>query len=486
MDLPEYSSTPKRDSYDAVVVGSGPNGLAAAVTLAKAGRSVLVMEAAADVGGGMRSRELTRSGFVHDVCSAVHPLGVASPFFRDLPLTEFGLEWVFPEASLVHALEPETPVVLYPSVERTAAELGSDGERYRRLMAPFVQRGDVLLEHLLAPFTLFPRNPLLLLRFGLHGIRSAVGLARARFRDERARGLFAGMAAHSVLPLERKLTGAVGLLFAVMGHLRSWPVARGGSQSIADALVRYLRSLGGEVVHETAVTTMSDMPRAKAYLFDTIPRTLSRIAGDALPERYRRKLEAFRHGPGIYKLDWALEGAIPWRHEGYKKAATVHIGGTLADVAAGERAPWEGRCAEDPFVLLSQQSLFDDTRAPDGKHVGWAYCHVPHGSAADLTERIEARIEKFAPGFRDLISERHVMTPAAMAAHNANYPGGDITGGVMDLGQMFTRPVSLFNPYGTPAKNLFLCSASTPPGAGVHGMCGYFAAKAALKRVLRD
>lgn len=481
----EYSSTPRRDSYDAVIVGSGPNGLAAAITIAKTGRSVLVMEAAPDIGGGMRSRELTGSGFIHDVCSAVHPLGVASRFFRDLPLADFGLEWIHPEASVAHALDVDTPVVMYPSLEQTAAGLGADGPRYMRLLAPFVERADELLEQLLAPFTLFPRSPLLLLRFGLRAMRSATGLARGWFREDAAPALFAGLAAHSLLPLEHKLTAGVGMLFAVMGHMRSWPIARGGSQAIADALVGYLRSLGGEVITNSRVTQMSDLPPAKAYLFDTIPRTLSRVAGDALPQHFRNKLEAFRHGPGVYKVDWALDGPIPWRHDGYKTAATVHIGGTMGDVAAAERAPWQGECAQAPFILLSQQSLFDSTRAPAGKHVVWSYCHAPSGTTVDMTERIAARIEQFAPGFRDRVIARHVMDPAAMESHNANYPGGDITGGVMDLRQAFSRPVSLFNPYGTPAPQLFLCSASTPPGAGVHGMCGYFAAQAALKRVLR-
>lgn len=485
-----YEDAPRRDAYDAIIVGSGPNGLAAAITLAQAGRQVLVVEGASDVGGGTRTRQLCETGFRHDVCSAVHPLGVASPFFRNVPLAEHGLEWVFPEASLVHALAPKQPVVMYPSVERTAEGLGADGEAYRRLLEPFVHRGEELLDLLLAPFTFFPKSPLLMARFGLRGIRSTTGLARSWFKDEAARGLFAGMAAHSVLPLERALTAAVGMLFGVMGHIRSWPVAKGGSQAIADSMVRYLRSLGGEVVADFWVKDMNELPRAKAYLFDTTPAAMADIAGDSLPKKYRERLRAFRHGPGVFKLDWTLDGPIPWCNEDFAKAATVHIGGDLAEVAAAERAPWEGRCSDKPFILLSQQSLFDSTRAPEGKHVGWAYCHVPHGAGESLgadqrlAECMEARIEEFAPGFRDLIRHRHVMAPSDMQQHNANYPGGDITGGVMDWRQLFTRPIHLLNPYATAASNIFLCSASTPPGAGVHGMCGYFAARAALAGAL--
>jgi phytoene dehydrogenase-like protein len=483
----KFQTKPSKENYDAVIIGSGPNGLAAAITLAQAGRSVLVLEAAPDIGGGTRSSELTQPGFIHDVCSAVHPLGVSSPFFKSVPLKDFGLEWIYPEASLVHALTPDRAVVLYPDMEKTIAGLGVDGDAYRRLLAPFMPKADALLSQILQPFNPFPKTPILMARFGLRGMSSAVSLANRYFKEDAAKGLFAGMAGHSVLPLEQSFTGAVGLMFGVIGHLVSWPIAKGGSQAIAHAMARYLQSLGGEIVVQCPVKKIDDLPEARAYLFNTTPSAMSAIADDSLPAPYRRKLEAFRHGPGVYKIDWALSGPIPWKNEDFKKAATVHIGGTLEEIAAAERAPWENRCAVKPFVLLCQQSLFDKSRVPkEGQHTGWAYCHVPHGSTENVEERIINQIERFAPGFRDLILESSTMDCRAMATHNLNYIGGDITGGVMDIGQLFKRPVNLFSPYSTPNPKIFICSSSTPPGAGVHGMCGYFAAKAALKKALRS
>jgi phytoene dehydrogenase-like protein len=480
-------TNPSRDrlsqrSYDAVVIGSGPNGLAAAITLARAQRSVVVIEAEPTVGGGARSAALTLPGFTHDICSAIHPLGVASPFFRSVDLAKHGLTWIEPPAPLAHPLDDGTAAVLERSLTDTGRTLGVDADAYRRLMEPLTSHAQALLEETLGP--LRPsRHPLLMMRFGLRAVRSAVGLAKSWFRGPHAKALFAGMAAHSILPLEEWLTAAVGLMLGVAGHAVGWPVPRGGSQKIADALAAELRSLGGEIVTGWRVEALAELPPAKAYLFDTAPRHLARICGPRLPTRFRRQLERFRHGPAAFKLDWALAGPIPWKAEACRRAATVHLGGTMEEIAAAERAPWRGRLAERPYVLVAQQSLFDPTRAPAGKHTGWAYCHVPNGSSADATAAIEAQMDRFAPGFRDLILARSVLRPRDFEQHNANYVGGDIASGAMDVWQLFTRPT--LRVYSTPAPDLFICSASTPPGGGVHGMCGVFAARAALRTVLR-
>jgi phytoene dehydrogenase-like protein len=470
-------------SYDAVVIGSGPNGLAAAITIARQQRSVLVIEAETTLGGGARSAELTLPGFVHDLCSAIHPLGVASPFFRSVNLVEHGLEWVHPPAPLAHPLDDGTAAVLERSLEETGRTLGPDADAYRRLMGPLVAGADALFAETLGPLRP-PRHPILMARFGLRAVRSAVGLARAWFRGPHAQALFAGMAAHSILPLEKMLTSAVGIMLGVAGHAIGWPLPRGGSQRITEALVRELKVLGGEVVTGWRVQSLAELPAARAYLFDTAPRHLANICRERLPASFRAALERFRHGPGVYKLDWALDGPIPWRAQACSRAATVHLGGTLEEIAAAEAAVWRGEHPERPYVLVAQQSLFDPTRAPAGKHTGWAYCHVPAGSMVDCSEIIERQVERFAPRFRDRILARSVTTPADFERRNANFIGGDITGGVMDLGQLFTRPTCRLVPYSTPAKDVFLCSASTPPGAGVHGMCGYWAAKAALRTVL--
>jgi phytoene dehydrogenase-like protein len=470
-------------AYDAVVIGSGPNGLAAAITIAQHQRSVLVLEAEPTLGGGTRSAELTLPGFVHDICSAIHPLALASPFFRAVNLAEHGVEWIYPPAALAHPLDDGTAAVMERSLEATASTLGCDAAAYRRLLAPLVPHGLALFEDALAPLRL-PRHPLLMARFGLHGMWPARTLASAWFRGPHARGMFAGNAAHSFLPLEYIFTAAVGLMFLVSGHAVGWPLPRGGSQKITDALVRYLRSLGGEVMTDCRVHTLAELPKARAYLFDIAPRHLARICSERLPSRFCRQLERFRHGPAAFKLDWALDGPIPWRADGCHRAATVHVGGTLEEIAARERARWNGTHSDRPFVLVAQQSLFDATRAPPGKHTGWAYCHVPAGSTEDRTLAIEQQVERFAPGFRDRILARSVLTPATFEQHNANYVRGDITGGVMDVWQLFTRPTLRWVPYSTPAKDIFLCSSSTPPGPGVHGMCGYFAALAALRTVL--
>ena len=469
---------------DVVVIGSGPNGLAAAITLAQGGASVLVLEGASALGGGLRTAELTLPGFRHDVCSACHPMGILSPYFRSLPLAEHGLRWVRPRASVAHPLDGEPAVLLRRSLEETSRGLGADGPSYRRLLSPFLREPRGMLEDLLGPLRI-PRHPFRMLRFGLRGIRSAVGLARAHFREPRARALLAGCAAHSVLPLERALTAAVGLVFCFTAHVEDWPVAEGGSESIARALASLLASLGGRVETGRWIRSPADLPPARAYLFDTSPSQLAAIAGAALPAGYLRRLGRYRYGPGVFKLDWALDGPIPWTDPAILEASTVHLGGTLDEVAAGERAVWSGAHPERPFVLLCQQSQLDPTRAPAGKHTGYAYCHVPAGSTVDLTAAIEAQVERFAPGFRDRILARHVHTTADLERDNPAYVGGAITGGVADVGQLFTRPVARWTSYATPNPRVFLGSASTPPGGGVHGMCGHLAARAILRRLDR-
>jgi len=472
----------KADAPDAIVVGSGPNGLAAAITLARAGRSVVVYEAHATVGGGMRSAELTLPGFVHDVCSAVGGMSTASPFFRGLDLGRFGLELIDPPAPLAHPLDGGRVAVLERSVAGTAGGLGADGAAYRRLMGPLVRDADRVMDFVLGPILRAPHHPLAVARFGLPALRSAVGLAGGRFRGEEARALLAGVSAHSMLRLDRPLTASFGLVLAITAHAYGWPVVRGGTQDLADSLAAELRSLGGEIVTGHPVTSLAELPAARAILFDTTPRALAAIAGDRLPGGYRRRLEGFRYGPGIVKVDWALSAPIPWQAEGAGRAGTVHVGGSMDEFRAAEEEVSRGRHPERPFVLVVQQSRFDSSRAPKGRHTGWAYCHVPSGSTFDMSGRIEAQVERFAPGFRDTILARSVRLPADIEADNPNYVGGDINGGIMDLRQLFTRPVARLDPYSTPARGIYLCSSSTPPGGGVHGMCGAWAARSALRR----
>jgi phytoene dehydrogenase-like protein len=464
---------------DAIVVGAGPNGLAAAIVLAQSGLSVRVLEAADTVGGGARSAELTLPGFVHDVCSAIHPLGVASPFFRTLPLVEHGLEWIEPPAALAHPFDDGTAVVLERSPDAAVSGLGEDEARWQRLFAPLARDAEPLLEDVLAPLHL-PAHPLLLARFGARATLPATALARLSFRGAKARGVFAGLAAHSMLRLERPPSAAFGLMLGLLAHSVGWPLPRGGSQRLADALASYLRSLGSEIETGRRVDSLAELGDTRPVLLDVTPRGLLALAGDRLPTRYRRRLERYRYGPGVFKLDWALDGPIPWRAEECARAATVHLGATLEEITVSEAAAVRGEVTERPYVLLAQQSLFDRTRAPAGGHTAWAYCHVPNGSAVDMTERIEAQVERFAPGFRDRILARSALGPADLERYNENYVGGDINGGAAILSQLFTRPVARLSPYTTPLPGVLLCSSSTPPGGGVHGMSGYHAARAAL------
>lgn len=462
----------------ATVIGSGPNGLAAAIELARGGSFVRVLEAQETIGGGTRSGELTLPGFLHDICSAIHPLAVASPFFSTLPLASHGLEWIQPAAPLAHPLDDGTAVMLEKSIEETCENLSEDSAAYRKLIQPMVDDWENLFSELLAPLH-FPRHPLTFARFGLRAMRSANGLAKSHFKGTRARALFAGNAAHSMLSLDSIFTASFGLVLSIAGHAVGWPIPRGGSQKIADSLSSYLRSLGGEVTTNSRVETIDDLlSPTRAVLCDLSPLGLLKVAGHRFPENYRRKLERYRNGAGAYKIDWALNSPIPWKAKDCSRAGTVHLGGSLEEIGIGEDASANGKHAEKPFVLLAQPSLFDTSRAPEGMHTAWGYCHVPNGSAFDMTARIEDQIERFAPGFRDCIIGRKVSPPVEMERYNANLVGGSINGGSQDIRQLFLRPT--FRLYSTPTNGLYLCSASTPPGGGVHGMCGYFAARSVL------
>ena len=472
----------ERHVYDAVVVGAGPNGLSAAVELARNGCSVAVVEAESTIGGGARSAEITLPGFVHDLGSAIHPFGYASPYFRSLPLEDHGLEWIHPPASLAHPFDDGTAAMLERSTEATGATLGPDAEAYRRVMDPLVEDARTIVATLTGSPEV-PPHPLALAAAGLRSLRSARRIAGDTFEGEKAKGLFAGNAAHSFLPLEKRPSALFGFVLGTLGHAFGWPLPRGGSQQIADALASYLRSLGGEIFTETRVRLVDEVPRTRTVLFDVTPRQLLSIAGDHFTERYRRALQRYRYGPGVFKVDFALDGPIPWQAEECLRAGTVHLGGTLEEISAGEAAVARGKHPERPWILLAQQSLFDRTRAPEGKHTVWAYCHVPNGSTFDMTERIEAQIERFAPGFRERILARSVSGPAELESQNANLVGGDVCGGYMDLHQLLARPMIRLNPYSTPAEGLYICSSSTPPGGSVHGLCGFLAARAALRRL---
>lgn len=465
--------------YDAIVVGAGPNGLAAAIELARCGKRVCVFEANERIGGGARSSELTLPGFIHDICSAVHPLAVGSPFFKTLSLSESGLEFIQPPAAVAHPFDDGSAVLLHRSIERTAAQLGTDARAYTRLLKPLVDDWEILAPELLGPIG-FPRHPLALARFGLNAIRPAASFLRSRFREDRTRAFFAGSVAHSCLSLDQLGTTAFGLVLVTLGHVVGWPIPRGGAQNISEALAAHFIALGGEIVTGVRVESLTDLPPASCVLFDLTPRQLLRIVGDRFPSRFRNKLSKYRYGPAAFKVDWALAGPVPWRAQECTQAATVHLGGSLAEIEASEKAVWEGKCTDRPFVLVAQSSLFDSARAPEGQHTLWAYCHVPNGSDIEMTERIEAQIERFAPGFRSRILARSVLPPAQLERHNANLVGGDINGGAATISQLFTRPT--IHTYSTPLKDVYLCSSSTPPGGGVHGMCGYHAARTALRK----
>jgi phytoene dehydrogenase-like protein len=471
-----------RDTYDAVVVGAGPNGLAAAIKIARAGRSVLVVEAAPTVGGGTRSAALTGPGYMHDLCSAIHAFGAVSPFFAALPLEQLGLEWIHPQVPLAHPLDGDRAAVLHRSLDETVAGLGPSGAAYHRWIGPVVRDWDRIVPHILGPLVRVPRHPFALTRFGLRALLPARPVG-ARLGGDAA-ALFAGCAAHAILPLTRPLTASFGLVLLAAGHAAGWPVAAGGSQRVADALAAYLQSLGGEIECGRPVRTMADLPAARAVLFDLPPARVADIAGDRLPGRTQRRFRRFRPGAAVFKVDYALDGPVPWKAEACRAAGTVHVGGRLAEVAAAEAEVAAGRHPKRPFVLVAQQSVCDPSRAPAGKHTLWTYCHVPNGSTVDMTDAIEAQIDRFAPGFRDLITARHVTTPAGFEAYNEAYIGGDIAGGAHSGLQLLFRPV-IGRPYRTADPALFLCSASTPPGAGVHGMCGMHAATTALRTALR-
>jgi phytoene dehydrogenase-like protein len=469
--------------YDAVVVGSGPNGLAAAIVLQQKGLSVLVLEGKSTIGGGLRSAELTLPGFVHDICSAVHPLAAGSPFLQTLPLGDHGLEFIYPPVAAAHPLDGGAAALLVGTVEETAKRLGEDAEVYRKLVGPVARDWPALAPELLGPLHI-PKNPWMLARFGLTGLPSATWLAH-RFRTPEARALLAGMAAHGMQPLTDWATAAVALVFLATGHDRGWPIPRRGSEAIAQALAGYFLSLGGRIETGVYIRSMSQLPSSRCVLLDLTPRQLLQLGGHRWSSLYRWQLERYRYGMGVFKIDWALAEPIPWEAEGCKRAGTVHIGGTFEEIAAGEATTARGVQAERPFVLLAQPSIFDPTRAPDGMHTAWAYCHVPNGSREDMTERIERQVERMAPGFRERVLARHVYDTAQMEEYNPNYIGGDINGGLMDIRQLYTRPALRWSPYRTSSRGIYICSSATPPGGGVHGMCGYHAARRALSDVFR-
>lgn len=467
-------------NYDAIVIGSGPNGLSAAILMAQQGLKVHIIEAEETIGGGTRTKELTEPGFLHDVCSAVHPTAVASPFLSTLPLKDFGLEWIYPEVAAAHPLENGEAVLGYQSLDKTLEGLGSDATSYSKLFKEFINAWESL------KFDLFgtlrnPKNPLLMARFGLLGMQSTTGLANSSFKTKEAKAFFAGHAAHSILPLEQAFSSSFGLVLCTSMHAVGWPIAKGGSSKITTAMAEYFKSLGGTIETGNRIKAFKEIPTAKSVLFDLTPHQIARICIDELPSGYKKQLMNYKYGPGACKIDIAVSEPIPWLNESTRKAGTVHLGGTLEELALSEQETWSGKHPEKPYVLLSQPSIFDDTRAPDGKHTVWAYCHVPNSSDRDCTEEILNQIERWAPGFRDTIISYKTMTAVQMNAYNENYIGGDINGGAQFLKQLIGRPVLRWNPYKTPAEGIYICSSSTPPGGGVHGMSGFHAANSSLK-----
>jgi phytoene dehydrogenase-like protein len=473
-------NTPARD-FDAVVVGSGPNGLSAAIVLQKAGLKILLIEAASTIGGNMRSAELTLPGFTHDICSAIHPMAAGSPFFSTLPLQEFGSEYIFPTYAVAHPFDDGTATLLETSIGNTASALGIDETAYTKLFTRLVNDWPLIAPDILGPLRI-PRHPLAMANFGTKALLPAETLARKYFQEGKAQGLFGGMAAHGMLPFSKIASAAAGLVLMIQGHRKGWPMIKGGSQQLANALAAYFISLGGQIQTGFRVEKLTNLPSARAVVLDISPKQALRIAGYKLSSYYRNQLRKYRYGMGVYKIDWALDAPIPFSAESCRQAGTIHLGNTFSEITTSEQLTADGKHPEKPFVLLAQQSIFDPTRAPLGKHTAWAYCHVPHGSLLDMQAVIEKQVERFAPGFRERILAAHTMDAKEMEVYNPNNVGGSINGGVQDIRQLFTRPALRFSPYRTSAKGIYLCSASTPPGGGVHGMCGYQAAK----RVLRD
>lgn len=471
--------------YDAVVVGAGPNGLAAAIRLAQDDLSVLLIEANDKVGGGTRSAELTRPGFVHDICSAIHPMAAGSSFFRSLDLERFGLEWIHPEIPLAHPLDGGRAAVMFRSLEETASRLGSDERAYNRLMQPLRDNWDLLFDEIMGPMLHVPKRPLMLAKFGLNALQPAMMLTVRHFRTEESKALVGGIAAHSLLPLEAPASSAIGLVLAAAGHTVGWPMPRGGAQSLADALTAVFLSLGGEIQTGRRIEQLEELPPSEITLLNLTVHQFLRIAGAWLPPRYRRRLRQYRFGPAVFKVDYALSEPVPWAADICARAGTVHVGGTIDEIADSEHAVANGRHSDRPFILAAEHSRFDPSRVPNGGHTLWAYCHVPHGSTIDMTDPIERQIERFAPGFRDCIIEKSTLNSADLEKKNENIVGGDINGGTASLSQLITRPILSWNPYRTPIEGVYLCSASTPPGGGVHGMCGFRAAEQALAYLKR-
>ncbi|MCX6004925.1 MAG: NAD(P)/FAD-dependent oxidoreductase [Chloroflexi bacterium] len=468
--------------FDSVVVGSGPNGLAAAITLAQHGLSTVIYEKSNSAGGGVRSAEITLPGFIHDTGAAVYPMAVASSFFSSLPLKDYGLQWIYPPASLSHPFDDGTAAVLESSFQATGTTLGDDAKAYYDLIKPVADVWKKLEADLLGTLRSL-HHPLVTTSFGLKALNSAAGLIDKNFKGRRARGFFAGLAAHSVIPLGNIPSAAIGIVLCTAGHTVGWPIPRGGAGSITAALVKYFESLGGKIVTGKMVTSLSDLPRARLTLLDTSPDQVVKIYRERLPPNYCKAVMRYQYGPGIFKIDWALSGPIPWKAQECLRSGTVHLGGTFEEIVDAELNTWQGRIVERPFVILAQPSLFDPTRASDGKHTAWAYCHVPNGCNIDMTDRIEHQVERFAPGFHELVLARSISTPISLQQENPNLVGGDIVGGAQTLKQMFCRPTCKLVPYSIPVDGVYLCSASTPPGAGVHGMCGFHAAQTCLRSI---